>query len=444
MKRRLVAGLLAAASVGATPVDAAGAGGTGAGDRSAELRALLVRQPRGPQDEAALVRAFAKLGPEVVPDLFDLQLGEGLDAFLAEDFNPSTWVVASDHLSEVALRALGELPEDAVIAHVQLRLAGERDFDLELAALRTLGVCRSFKGMPILLEVIEGLGTDLYFPAARATVDSALLAVIDGDPRSVEVLVKSWRKLPEDTRKLALRALIASDRPQSAEFLISLVGQDPSLDLEIVPGLASSLQRAPWRLEPRHLEAFRSALRSTEPRVRALAASAVGQFGDEQSLDEMLRLLSDPDAAVRRTAAGVLRSWSGNAAASTPEDWLEWRDREELWHARELTKLLAEFEADVPPARIAAAVNALASHPLHRRDAVGALAALLPELQADFAQEVCRILVRLDGRDAVPELIELLDSAPAGLQREAWEALRRLTGAALGPDVKDWRAWLAR
>ncbi len=444
MRRGLIAGLLAAASAGGMPADAAGVGATGAGDRSAELRALLVRQPRGPQDEAALVRAFAKLGPDVVSDLFDLQLGDGLDAFLAEGFDPSTWVVMPDALSGVALRALGELPDDAVIAHVEHRLAGTRDFDLELAALRTLGTCGSAKGIPLLLDVIEGLGTDLYFPAARATVDTALLAVVDGDPRSVEVLAKSWRELPDDTRELALRALIASGRPQAAEFLVSLIGRDPSMDLTILPGLAGSLQRAPWRLEPRHLEAFRGALRSTDPRVRVLALSAVGELDDEPAVDDVLRMLSDPDAGVRRTASAVLRAWSGNAPASTPEEWAEWRDREERWHVEELTKLLAEFAAETPPERIVEAVNALASHPVHRRDAVGALAALLPDLPPDFAEEACRLLVRLDGKSAVPEIVELLDSAPAGLQRHAWEALRQLTGASLGPDAKDWRAWLAR
>jgi hypothetical protein len=79
------------------------AGSVDGGD--SRIQALVVRRPEGPRDADELARALARLGTPALPDLFELQLSAGFEAFLPPELDPSTWIVAPDDVPGVALRA---------------------------------------------------------------------------------------------------------------------------------------------------------------------------------------------------------------------------------------------------------------------------------------------------------------------------------------------------
>ncbi len=436
LRATLLAVLCTAA--GERSLAAASLGGTEGED--SRLHALVERRAGGPKDEAELVQAFAKLGTSIAPDLFELQLSEGFEAFLPADFDPSAWVVPPDDLPRVALRALVLLPDEVVLAHVRSRLSGARDLELVLAAARTIGAAAAAEGLPMLLEIVDGLGTDLGFPHARATVATALREVLV-DPACAGALARKWKLLEPRTRDLVVEAMLALERPAVAEFLLSQLGADPALDLRILPKVAAPFERAPWKIEALDLAGLERSLESNEPRVRALAATVLGKLQREEALDRLLEHLTDADPRVERAVTAVLHTWSGNAVSAF-SDWSVWAAEEQRWHQDAMPAILSAIDPESPPETVMAAVYALAQRPVHRRDAVRELAAILPRTCGEFARQIARTLERLDGREAVPQLIDALSTPDDGLQLEVWKTLRKLTDADLGPDPDDWRAWL--
>jgi HEAT repeat protein len=320
-------------------------------------------------------------------------------------------------------------------------MAGEHDLELSLAAARTLGALRSVDGLPLLLGILEGLGTDWSFPHARATLSTALDGVF-ADPLSPSAVTRQWKGLSPRAQELLAESLLSSSAPAAAEFLLTRLGESPPLDLRILSKVGEPFQREPWRIEALDISGLLRALGSSEAGVRAQAATVIGKLRREDALEELLGHLRDGDMRVQRAVVTTLRAWSGNAGASSPEEWQAWAAQETRWHAESLPELLTAIAPDQPPEAVMAAATELARSPIHRREAVRELVKLLPHASPELGREILRLLVQLQGREAVPGLVDELASSSAGLESDCWKALRALTGADLGADPADWRAWL--
>lgn len=308
-----------------------------------------------------------------------------------------------------------ELRGAAVLAVFKMMEDGDGRTQLALQTLRDSAAPVRQAGYEVLLE--SGLSHD-------EIVDLLLLQLEDPShavrAEAVHTLDLSVGSSSEDRLKLYEKARYAS--PDVRSRIAAFIKPDPrhwpdvySAVLRDVGCAEHSVRsRAAWLLFQAatgaevKFEEIVTALTSSEPLAREWAVDCLGERGDE-GVELLTRALGDASPNVRRKAASYLarRGKLASEAAGALASQLEDRDR---------------------PARIAAAVALLASHP----DDAGALRVLREGLAATDLSIRCYTLrlIRSAGRAARAlrqNLERLLQGQPEEaemLAREALQALR--------------------
>lgn len=146
------------------------------------------------------------------------------------------------------------------------------------------------------------------------------------------------------------------------------------------------------------------ALSDQESPVRAAAAQALGQWGDERAIEPLLAAIQDADVEVRRAVVAALRS---------PKD------------ERALEPLLTAFFTDDDMQVRLYAAEALGRHAEDTR-AVNALIQALQDEQSDRRQQAAELLCWLKDERTTDALIQALQDTTPAVREWSIEALWEL------------------
>lgn len=275
----------------------------------------------------------------------------------------------------------------------------------------------AFAGL-ILFSVIAGIGGVLAVtPISGEHVQTAADAVIlpasdDGVP-----------ELPD--------ARLASTE---VSYLLSAAKDpDPAVRFQAVMWLHDE-----HREDPRVVTSLVTALRDTHPAVRSMAASKVGDMGDQRATEGLISLLKDDAQGVVTSAIGSLGDLRDNRATLPLIELLDSEDAYVAQCAILALGRIGDTRAVEPLIRIlkdqTSRLRPDAAESLGRlrdRRAIPALIAGLGDADPALRDACANSLRFLPDRRAVVPLIELLDDRDAGVR---WSA-----ASALGP-IEDRRA----
>ncbi len=151
--------------------------------------------------------------------------------------------------------------------------------------------------------LIEGLEIEDEYWLGREAAARALGRI--RDPAAVPALVDaSWRG---DTRSAAIEALAAFRDVRTIPVLVSAL--DPGENRETREAAINGLHRLGKLAIPALIEAFSEfGPEHPEKQKRLWLCRLLGESGDERAIQKLKESLNDPDAAVRKCAAGYTRS----------------------------------------------------------------------------------------------------------------------------------------
>lgn len=412
-------------------------------DRLEAVRAALVRRSDVERaTEPELVARLTGLGPPVAPELFALVSGERIEElFSVPDGVPEpVFLCPPDRIGALALEALAELPPAPVIEHLRTREAARPERGVRVAEVRVLGALGSAQGLGLLLELAQAFEDELVSRPVRDPLRESLVSILRSDPPAFGALEDRVPELGTEILHVVAEALEATGQAEGAELLEELLGRDPVLDRTALGALAGLESRYPWRLHLDVRAQVRPRLESHDPETRAVAAKALGQLRDDESLAALIACLGDEDLSVARVAHWALGEISGNSSCRGASEWNAWLEAELAWWKTEGARWREQLSAG-DGTRMVEALRALEPHPFGRELLAEDLVALLPSLGPELQVLVTGTLARLGQRSVVPSLLDLLFQGDARVRRAAWEALRKLTGEELPLEPRLWEEY---
>lgn len=299
--------------------------------------------------------------------------------------------------------------------------------------------------------------------AGTRDLDPDLMRLVERPtPQGVELLVSRLEDLKEEHRNRVLEALrtMSSEEPIEPFLRKGLRSVHPDVRESTIRILSA-------RRDVSSLHTFATLARDKAAVVRAAAAEALGNIGDESHLKVLAEASMDRELSVRAPAIVAARNIAGRVSA--------WEELGNLWLDRvrggtdsargdlamALTSIVSKAGSDVADRTR----QALAELITHRSREVRVRAIIgMAELKDDRSAETVRSLI--DG-ESVPELqaemcntlskiglsspaiigtlIELLRSSNAPVRTEAERALKKLTGQfGFDSGYDTWAEWYNR
>ncbi|MEO0649460.1 MAG: hypothetical protein AAFZ65_02130 [Planctomycetota bacterium] len=380
-----------------------------------------------------LASSLASLGPAATPILLDRWISS----------TPATDADRTPGASEVQLStalqlALNQLPiaglRDAID---QIARPGARPTEV-LAALELLGRI----GDPGDLERVAALATAGGDPnlEVRRAYEHAVLSLIDGEDTA---RISFCRRLPDLRPRLissAVNAVTATGGAGAFEALSGGLGR--RADGPILLSLARLADRPDLRPSEESLAAVERSLAEADPAVVALAAEVLADLQAIEAAPALIEALRRADGRHRPCLADRLFVLTRADLGTDPRAWERWHAKEMRWLASEASSL--EWDLQRGPSRQArVALQALASHPLHRRALASALLYGLERPEDDIVEAACTALAAYDAQPAIGRLAALLEHPSSGVRNAAWQALRSLSDLDLPQDPDAWKAALS-
>jgi HEAT repeat protein len=396
--------------------EAPGAGRAGEAWRGAAAPADLVRALADPSpalraDAARGLRERREPLPEPAIPLL---------VALLEESDPRVEVAARTALVVGGARVVGPLAEALRSDSVALRIGAAK-------ALGEMG--------PAAVEALDALLRALQDPECRVRTEAvrAVFTVGGANPRTVSALVGAL----EDSDPTVRGAAGATLTPFGALATEGLLGLLECPDCDVANRAEALLLRLPAEAEP----SLREALSSGSPRVRRVAATALGLLGasGRPTVGALEGLLSD-EAPVAAAAATALGRIGPAAAVVVPAlvRSLEHSDaRVRAAAARALGDLAPASSPSAPALVIALQdseppVRDAARHGLSRLGpaAVPLLLDAFPRVEPDVRTTVRRLLLSMP-REAAPELALGLGDARDEVREVAAESLEAIGAGAV-------------
>jgi HEAT repeat protein len=225
------------------------------------------------------------------------------------------------------LKQLAEQPSPGMAKAVAEYVAGEKDPDLLVHAVRALREAKA----DVAVECLKGLLTHKSWRVRAEAAEGLVKIMGAGSNRETNAdICVALLKLLEDPDGFvvsrAVPGLGRSDLPAAVEPLVRAARKDPELAVEVIRALSSSSSMRPKALP--HLRAFCT---HPDPDVRAAAVAAVSQDPSDPGAEQLRAALQDRSGKVRRAAAqalfrylNILRSSQGTRGVpEDPDTWLE-------------------------------------------------------------------------------------------------------------------------
>lgn len=380
-----------------------------------------VRDELADEREEPAGARIARLGPDVVAPIL---------AVLEDSRWPADEELPAARLSEpeaaALIGALGELYDPWVRSHLE-RLTRDGSAGERVAALRVLAEIGEARDL-VLVFRLGASPADRLRRAFDHAVPLALAGILERGPGAFDELSAAWSELDAEGRQPVLLALRSVRTGPAVEFLLECLDEpEPELDLLLaLERLAADLPAVPAGL---WLSGLRRQLGSRDADLRAAAAACLGHLEDLEAVPDLLDLLEDDAAKVRRCAVASLRRLSGCGFAEAPERWRAWYDAELAWWRSEAADVVDRLESG-DPARSVPAALALRGHRLFLEDFLSELTGLLFGDEPAGRAAACHALAGMRRDTAVAVLVEALDGADADLEEAVRRALEAITGSA--------------
>lgn len=321
--------------------------------------------------------------------------------------------------------ALVELPHET--RAVPLRAAARREQnEVEREAALAL-LARAGERADFALALELGTADEPGTPAPRGRqqgLQRCLSAVLVREPTAFDELEELFLRADPSTREPVVRALAGAAGTGAAVRLAALLWRADAATKAL---LLDHIGRAAARggLDDEAVsEAVRAELGNLDKSLVVLACGALEKLHDHAAIPELVVLLADGDASVRRQAHRALARLTG---VDLPEDetaWLAWLDASfAWWDTRSEACRVALVSGSA--AEAAAAVVELA-HQRFRRDlVVQALELTFPRADTDVVASALAALAAIPDPRAQRALQRYRDEASAELSRSAVAAHQR-------------------
>lgn len=198
-----------------------------------------------------------------------------------------------------------ELLSGSRFTPVELSVMATDKYDANSRYVGTLGLAQAnFAGEPVYVRLFEENLKDTD-PMVRGAAIRGLAN--HGEPRHAETIAESLTDASVEVRIEAARGL---QRLHNENVIDALI-----------PAVREANPRDP------------SARSEAEPRVRAEAATALGQYAQNKVLRALFAALDDSDLAVNRNALASLRTLTGQDFGMDHAAWIDWEDKTEAHFA---------------------------------------------------------------------------------------------------------------
>jgi len=205
-------------------------------------------------------------------------------------------------VSDLFDRFAGALEAAAEATGIFERLVGY-DAALDLRMMILLHDYASASAISQALELLKGLSDGARLLRSFAT------SLAETDPQSRSAAVKKlataagqFREHHLRRRADAVEALSGFDTPEVRELLWELAGSDGNRVA------ANALLSLYWLSDTRVFAAFRKMALHPDRYFRASAIWAIGKSGDPRFTEVLLKLMEDPEPALRRSALAIIRA----------------------------------------------------------------------------------------------------------------------------------------
>jgi hypothetical protein len=373
---------------------------------------------------------LAHLGNAVVPVCVAMLVGTLPTSNWEGGAGVEYGAVAAQNLREdvVLIEALRRFEPGLVAECVADACAGKAKLDVRLVGMRILSETGDAQALDAWLEVAGGI-EPMYLEGAcvQGPLENALANLLRRDPAGFAALTKPSKKLPRPLLPLIVRATAASERVSGVALLLSWLGLEQALDLELLHSLPSLVEHTCGGLSEEQLSWIRPFLADDDWRVRRSAALALGLVGDARSYRELVALLDDPQRLVVQAANFALTHMSGKDLGQDSAPWLAWFEDETSWFQDSGARLIEELRSNDPATALEAA-RTLCQRPLFKHEIASAIAGLLTSSDPALVEGLCTALGTLGSMAGANGLLKVLDRPEEPPRRAAHAALVRLTG----------------
>lgn len=334
-------------------------------------------------------------------------------------------------------------PRQRVLSELQGRVEESTPLWSRLAVLELLSTLEGEGLMDLMLTIADGI-QPVEFASRRCSgqLENALASALQGDSRAYATLSSRLGELEPGLLDSLAPTLARGGRGRDVQLLIEMLDRGEALDQVVLAELAALRWRSIVPAQQLGVGGVVSLLDHEDPRVRKLAALALGRLHHAQSFQRLVELLADREVTVARSAAKALRDLSGLAREADAQSWLRWEADEWTWLTERAPRLADELRSGDATSALRAA-RELGSHPLYRDQVANLLVAGLTRREPGVVRSTCSALQRLGALCAAPELVELLYHEDDDLASGARNVLETLAGEQLGTDPRSWLAWVA-
>jgi len=256
------------------------------------------------------------------------------------------------------------VPPEAIRSLVAVA-GGTGDLATRTTAMRRLGEVGQLDSIVHILRI------SLRDPKIRRPSWAAATGILKrhNEPTDYLEVYKLFNLVPPETRIRLASCVADADSIYGARLLSDILGPDPELDQALLSGLH---RMTGVTEEPSIMAKLRCVLNSDHDYLRRDAAHVMGSFKDYESIPDLIALLRDDNRAVREGAYWSLRNISGLSMPANAARWSYWYQQETEWWERKADEAAADLSSE-NPARIMAAIQALAQRSLHRDQVEGLL-----------------------------------------------------------------------
>ncbi len=395
------------------------------------LRQVLRSRPGDERSAHQVVAELERLGTGMIPVYLEVLAGSGIERVLdeARPFEERSWVCLPEECAGLVEGALVRLPHEAVLEQLERFLAPGFELPGRLGALRVLQALGSADGLDLCLRIGGELGANVRSPLVRDALRGACTAILRHDDRAWDRIARLPAASSRELGLVLIEALGEAAHPAGTRVLAQWLDRtpEPAERRALATELARLESLFPWQLAG-STAALRTALaRSRDLEDRCLAAELAALVHDPARVPELIELLSETDARLRRTAAAALCALFRMDLGQDAAAWSEWFEHERSWWETRGEFLLDELQEE-KSGRVYAALRELAQHPLYSRESAGEIASVLPDLPVSCARSACRVLAELASRAAIPGLLLALEEGAPENHDAVRQALRSLTG----------------
>ncbi len=274
-------------------------------------------------------------------------------------------------------------------------------------------------------------------PIRARVVEEALARRLRAHESDFGLLPERLQGTSEKLAGPAVRALASLASPASGQALSDLLGTWPAADAFVLHALEQVVNSA-GRLDSLSLADVREYLDSGQPEQVGLACRVLATCRDEDSLDDWVRLLTNPSPSVREEAHRALRSIAGLPLGIRPSAWNTWLDEEQTWWRTQSAATRHSLEHGNATEAVAA-VREICLKRTRSEELCDLLGLALDRPEVGIAQLAARGLAAQSSLRAEDWLVQALERPRSEVRSVALESLRRRTGLELGPEPTQWR-----